>query len=257
MQLRDNTGDRPSRLQIDRYLTGELDPAEAEGVRGHLRTDRGARAHANGVLRAKAAVPPLDVEAIRARAGAPAVHAPVAPSPPPANQSLAWLAGMALAIAAVLALMFGVGHDPAEDATAPPGVRARSGSSQLLLFTPEGAYDGRALGEGDQLAVQVLSVDHDRVVVLSVDGTGATTVFYPEEAAATAKLSGSADAQPLPGSITLDGAPGPEVFVAVFGVPTHAAVRAVQQHYGHGGVDALVAWAGVSPIADAVVVERR
>ena len=61
----------------------------------------------------------------------------------------------------------------------------------------------------------------------------------------------------LPGSLTLDGAQGPEVFLAVFAHSPSEAKDAASRTWQSGGHEALTEWAGTTDHVEAVVVERR
>ena len=88
---------------------------------------------------------------------------------------------------------------------------------------------------------------------VSVDGAGSVTVFYPQ-AGDSALEQGSLVALPL--TVTLDDAPGPEVFVARFDVPAEQARQEAEAAWSAGGVQGVRAWAAQAS-ADAVVVQRR
>jgi hypothetical protein len=338
----ENEGDRPSRLDLDRFATGELKGDERRKVQIWLDKHPEGFAHLESLRDAKKAVKPLDLAVLRARAGAlpeplassaPAADelhvpdhvegfgdphraatfppgilepdedkstqpfaeervatpardsmpildessiTPPAPEPrvavdnrasamasapdeaPPANNNRAWLAILPiLALAAVLALvavpMILAPADPAL-----PGLNHIRGATSLSVFRLEGGalapYTGEALGAGDVVGFQVLGGGARSVVVLSVDGTGAITAFDEKPEA----LDGTAEsAVSLPGSVTLDGAPGPEVFVAVFDADVPAAKAAVAKAWADGGAKGVVAWAKDDHAADAVVVERK
>jgi hypothetical protein len=75
---------------------------------------------------------------------------------------------------------------------------------------------------------------HDAMVLLSVDGTGHWTTYYPTSGSEPARVAPRP--QELPESIQLDAAPGPEVFVAFFGVTTvEEAMTMAESAYRNGG----------------------
>ena len=55
----------------------------------------------------------------------------------------------------------------------------------------------------------------------------------------------------------LDGAPGPEIFVAAFDTDVAAARAALTDTWSNGGASAVLAWADGREDVDAVAVERK
>ncbi len=115
---------------------------------------------------------------------------------------------------------------------------------------------GTPVGEGDVLGFRVRPGGHGTVVVLSVDGYGVVSPFFPDRGDEGVPLAGEAVVA-LNGTVTLDNAPGPEVFVAVFDRAVQEAVRAARDAFSEGGHAGLVTWAEEAPHADAVEVTRR
>lgn len=242
MMLEPNEGTRPSRLETGRRAAGEIAGDIAD-------TDRLA------IEDARSCVAPLDVDALRARA---------AGRPPAAttNRWLRWVAPLALAaVALVVAVATLAPTDPAVD---PSYIGVRGGDRLRLLTLGPGAvlqpWGGAALGEGDVVGVAVRPLDARGVVVLSVDGTGAVTTFWPEAGDVPEPLPApTADGlAALPGTVVLDGAPGPEVFVAVFDRAPAAVAGEARRAWEAGGADGVRKWAdGMGDAGDAIVVERR
>ena len=264
-----------SKLRLDRYHTGELSPEEAAIVEERL--DDRARAHLEAV--AKVQVPPLDITALRARASRLADESATAVYddaivPPQADDSKflpepidlaerrrsrtvpTVLSGLLLA-AAVLLGGFAVftTRDPATNE--PPGYAVRGGPS-LTIHVAQGDQlhpyeEGTAVGAGDVLGFRVVGGKHQGVVLLSVDGTGMISVFFPGDGLQPEPLQGAGEFE-LPGTVMLDGAPGPEVFVAVFDQRADHAKALVRQTYwaeGHAGLRRL------GERADVAVAEVR
>ena len=251
MTLTPNDGSRPSHLALDRYATGELTPDEAAAVEASL--DDAARAHLAAVERTRAELPPLDVAQLRRRADVEAA----APTPEAANNPR-WMGPLALVFAAAVALVIGVPRLTRND---PPDVLFRGGE-QVTVYEVHGdaraPYEpGRALGEGDVVGFGITGAGHDTVVLVSIDGTGQLTWFFPEAAGGTAVPLETDGLVALPDSVTLDGAPGPEVFVAVFDRPPAEAAAEVERVYADGGHEGLVRWADAEAGVDAVEVTRR
>lgn len=222
-----NDGGRPSRLQLDRHATGEtsLDVSDV--------SDPAAAAHLAAVEAEKVRVAPFDFAAISARAAT----LEKAREPRAANRSWAlWLVPV-LAIAAALLLVV----RPPEPSNRTKGLADLDflvlQNGQAVLGDPDGTYR-----EGDRLQFAYRSAGQDRLLLLSVDGTGYVTVYYPDAGEAPVAIV-PGERHVLDGSIILDDAPGPEVFVAFFGERwTRSLAReTVERAFAEGGPDALLA----------------
>lgn len=222
-----NEGGRPSRLQLDRHATGEtsLDVSDV--------SDPAAAAHLAAVEAEKVRVAPFDFAAISARAAT----LEKAREPRAANRSWAlWLVPV-LAIAAALLLVV----RPPEPSNRTKGLADLDflvlQNGQAVLGDPDGTYR-----EGDRLQFAYRSAGQDRLLLLSVDGTGYVTVYYPDAGEAPVAIV-PGERHVLDGSIILDDAPGPEVFVAFFGERwTRSLAReTVERAFAEGGPDALLA----------------
>jgi hypothetical protein len=237
-----NRGDRPSLLQLGRYATGELDMPELDPDK----LDPGARQKLAEIEALRGSMPPLDIAALRERAARL-----------PANNTRhfrAWMPLLVLAAALLLALLVVI---PREEA---PDVRYRPGDTlNLYHLGPQGGVpyqEGTPLGENDMLGFEVAVGEHRGVVLLSVDGQGAVSVFYPRSGESPEPIAGDGLFK-LPGSVILDGAPGPEIFLALFDVSVSEARTQVQHTYQSGGHEGLLDWAAGAPGVDAVPVTRR
>ena len=241
MSLPVNDGSRPSRLELDARAAGErpgpLPPA-----------------HAAELAAARAAMPPLDMTILRARAHRLSDSAPT-PTPPPRRRwTWLWLSPLVLAAAAAL-LVVGLPRD---------GERTRGGANEAYLETfvlQDGVgrpwEPGTRLREGDRVQFAYNAQDQgDTLVLLSVDGEGTLSVFWP----ATGDVAEPVEplgTHLLTASVELDDAAGPEVFVAVFGVETVAEVASsVAAAQGAGGLDGVVAL-GDAPSVVVVVVDKE
>lgn len=254
MDLNVNDGTRLSKLQLGRYAAGELTDAESAEVEARL--DDADRAWLAEVQDAKDSLLSFDPGSLRARASSQTAEAPLHPQ---AANTTVWFGLVALLAALVLGfLLVGSPTDPAEIDPNYIGARGAVDAIQVHVWT-DGAlhpWEGEAVGEGDRLGFQVDATGRNGVVLLSVDGNGQVSVFWPESGNAPEPLDGDGLVK-LPGSLTLDGAPGPEVFLAVFDHTATEAVDNARRLYQSGGPEALTEWAERADHVEAVVLERR
>lgn len=237
-----NPGTRPSRLTLARHATGETS-IDVSNV-SH-------QAWLASLEAERARVEPFDFESIRARSerlvDPPVRSAPVAS---PWWRRL-FVAVPLLAMAVALLVL------------RPSGPTSRlKGDADLGFYLLRGdqVYPGdpdAVFHEGDRLQFTYRGA-YDRLVLLSIDGDGALTVFYPEAGeAGVAIIPG--DRHVIDSSIVLDDAPGPEVFLGFFGDDwgVARAREAAQQAYAEGGVAALVALAEADPAVSILSLEKE
>jgi len=254
MNLDLNEGDRPSLLQLGRFSTGELSIEEAAEIEAFITTSPEAQAHLAAVEAARSDVPAFDMAALRERSTE--LDRPTA-----ANNNRGFMALVSVLLMAAVALLFAVpllSSDPV-DGIDPSYVGLRGqGLLELYHLEPEGLsrYDERSLGEGDVLGFRVDPAKHVGVVILSVDGLGQVSVYYPESGNSPEPVRGSGMVS-LPGTVVLDGAPGPEVFIAVFDSPVDIARADVERAWQAGGVQGLSDWARSGSDIDLAVVNRK
>ncbi|MSQ04001.1 MAG: hypothetical protein EXR71_19290 [Myxococcales bacterium] len=226
-----NDGSRPSRLAIGRDLVGECPLPAAHAAHAAATAWRAEVESAHP--------PPLDISALRARAAA---HAPDAPARAPGQvvplfrRVAPWIGG-AMALAAALLLIV---KPPPRD-----GVRVKGDTALGFAVLRDGqSFEGDADTEvraGDRLRFSYRAGVHDSLVLVGVDGTGTVQTYWPEEGSTPFAII-PGEGQLLDGSIQLDDAPGPEVFVASFSGAEVDAVRAeVGAVYDESGVEGLVA----------------
>ena len=131
-----------------------------------------------------------------------------------------WLAAPMLAAAAALLVVVRRPH------RAPPAVPelAIKGDVAWQVFGNRdghtfAVHDGTPLERGDRIRFAVIPNGARYLLVASIDGAGAVTVYFPYGGSASAPLDaiapGAARVE-LPGSIVLDAAPGPERVFALF-----------------------------------------
>ncbi len=227
MKPRINDGSRPSRLELGRHHAGEQ--ALDEGVTAQPEAARWLAEIA------AAEPPPFDAEALRLRAARLQREADPENVVPLFRRLVPYIgATLAMAAAAMLAV-----NVPPEK----PGNRVK-GQTELgfYVFRDGDAFPGTAddaVRAGDQVQFTYHPGGFSRLVVVGVDGNGTTQVYFPEPGESPMAVV-PGEQHVLEGSILLDDAPGPEVFVAFFdGRPTGEALREVQLTWNAGGAGAL------------------
>lgn len=250
-----NDGSRPSRLELGRAWSGEVSSDH--------------RDPAFDAALAATPVAPFDFQALLARAArlderpadglvdvpdgpdaepadSPRPDARRAPAPPPprptarraTGASRGPLAYVAMAVAAAVALLVAV--RPGEG-------RLKGGHSDLGYYVQRGdqvfpgdpASPVRA-GDAVQFTYRTTA---EGLVLLSVDADGVISVFWPSRGDAAVPVT-PGERRVLEGSVVLDDAPSPEVFVGFFGDWTVARAREeAAATYADGGIDAVSALA--------------
>ncbi|MCB9759255.1 MAG: hypothetical protein H6739_05405 [Alphaproteobacteria bacterium] len=241
--LRENDGSRPSRLAMARAYTGEAEPPAGDAY----------GAWAAEVDAAKARLEPFDFEVLRAAAArvddAPAARP--APTKAPWWRSL-WLVPVLAAAVVVMVMVL-----PGEDTRT---TRAKGDVDLDFLVMRGGAVEpgeeGEVLRAGDRIQFTYRADGLDSLVLLSVDGEGTLSVFYPAQGDIPVSII-PGDRHVLQGSIVLDDAPGPELFVGVFSPSSVDEARAlVEDAWAKGGADAVEALRDTDPAVDVVRVSK-
>jgi hypothetical protein len=248
MDLNFNDGSRNSRFALALLAVAELDEAELE----HALTAE-EQAWLAGVESAAADVPPLDIASLTRRT----LVETLAPRPQPANRSMGalWMVAAAIVVGLVLAV-WPTPPDPGLDG---PQHRFRSSDTVRLHVLADGAlrpWQGQKLGEGDVVGFKVQATGHQSVVVLSVDGRGDVTIFWPDPGSEAQSLSGEGWVA-LAGSVILDDVPGTEIFVAAFDTSPSELRDGAQRAWQAGGEAGVVEWAQQRADTETMVVERR
>lgn len=198
--------------------------------------------------------PPFDFDAITARAFLVSDPPLASTSPPSRMRAWPWLA-TALAAAAALAVVL---RTPGElEANRVKG-DVDLGFYVLRDGAPYPGDPSLPVRAGDRLQFTYLSGAAERMVLVGLDGTGRSQVYYPDDGDPPVAIT-PGGRHVLPGSILLDGAAGPEVFVAAFGdgMLDAAAVReAAERAWREGEVEALRAWAEREPAIEVLVLEK-
>ena len=244
-----NEGDRPSRLELGRQLTGELPQTFA----GDERLDAFARA----IEASRPALPAFDLEVLRAAAERleDDDRQPVAPTPAEKKPWWrAWTLALVPLAAAALALFMVQLPDPSNNRT--------KGDADLDFFVLQDGearpgVDGERVRPGDRVQFSYRAEGPDTLVIIGVDGAGTVTVFYPDRGDRPEAIE-PFGRRVLEGSIELDDAPGPEVFVGVFGVEdVEEALTLVETAYDSDGWSGLTALARDDADIDLVRVEKE
>ena len=208
-----------SALRLDRWIAGELGPAEAEETRAHVAGCGRCGAAAETLRAGRAApLPPLGAAAARAR------------RPAGWGRALAALGGLAAAAGLLLLVRPG----PA------PGERTKGGAVAVGMWVQHGdqvrrAGPGDVVAAGDAVRFSVTTPSPAWVAVLGLDPAGRAFVHFPAGPRAE-RLEAGADV-PLPVATRLDGTLGPEQVIGLF--CDHAAplepVRAALEGGGDAG----------------------
>jgi hypothetical protein len=187
-----------SALRLDRWMAGELGPAEAEGVRAHV---AGCAPCARAVESLRAArdaatLPPLRIAPVAARRALRF------------RRILALSAGLAAAAGLLVVLRAGS-----------PGERSKGAGVGLAMYVLHGetvrqAGPGEVVAPGDAVRFAVTTTVPAYVAVLSVDPAGHASIYFPTDPRA-APVSAGSDV-PLPMATRLDGLVGEEHVVGLF-----------------------------------------
>ena len=213
-----------SAMSLDALALGALD-GDAE---------RSARAHLTSCARCRA-----DADAAAALREHFTVH--VLPRTVPARRRRRWqwllLAAPVLAAAAVIFLVL---RDPTP---VPPELGIKGDASWQVFAHRAGktfeVHDGAMLAAGDEIRFVVVPDRARFVLIVSVDGAGTASIYYPYNGATSAPIEGPR--VELAGSIALDAAAGPERIFALFSDEPIAATAArdALRAIAIGGPDAI------------------
>lgn len=215
------TGGHVSALALDALALDALDEAEARAVRAHLASCSACRAdqEAAAALRAEFATRVLP-------RGLP-VRRP---------RRWPWLVVPAIAAAVVVFALW-------PRAAPVPDLAIKGGASWQVFAHRAGqtfpVHDGTELAAGDRIRFVVVPDRAAYLIIASVDGGGAVTIYHPYGGDHSAAIEG--DRIELADSIELDAAPGPErIYALLSDRPIAAgAVRSRLREVAAGGVAAI------------------
>ncbi len=238
--MRINDGSRPSALRIARHHTGEEPLSAAELA--------GAAAELAALEAEKGRVPAFDWTVLSA-----AAHRVEQPRTPAVAPRRSWWWGFLPALAVGLVLVF---------MRIPPEGNRLKGEVNLGFYLLRdgqvlpGDPDGPVRAD-DRIQFTYHAATYDSIVLLSLDGRGQLTVFYPETGEEPQPVI-PGETHVLEGSIRLDDAPGPETFIAFYGVDSVSEARErAQGAWKEEGIAGLRALAAQSPDVALLVLERR
>ena len=234
-----NPGTRPSRLELGRHATGEV------------RLDVGEHPYLSALEAERARVEPFDFEVLRARS-----ERLVDPAPARTTPTTPWWRRFQLlmpVLAVAAAALFLLPHDVTNrlKGDADLGFYLLRGDD-VLPGAPDAVFH-----EGDRIQFSYRG-PYSRLILLSVDGDGFLTRYYPESGeVGVAIIPGSRGL--LDGSIVLDDAPGPEVFLGFFGDDwtVSDAKTVALDAWAEGGADALVDLGEDDPTITALPLEKE
>ncbi|MDX2022885.1 MAG: DUF4384 domain-containing protein [Deltaproteobacteria bacterium] len=203
-----------SDLQLDQMELGELDGVTNDRARLHL-AQCGVCKEAWEALVAdrRAFAEAVDVPRVAARI--------VATAYPSGGRVKRWLRGLALpaALAAAAASALVLLAQPLKLA---PTERIKGGAGAVTLATyvkyagheqPGSLYMGEPLRVGDRVQFRISTAAPGHLAILSIDGRGDVSVFYPS-GSTTASVGAGKD-QPLGNAVELDESEGTETVVAL------------------------------------------
>jgi hypothetical protein len=191
-----------SPMTLDALDLGCLDALSAEAARQHL----------GGCERCAAEAADLRASRRQFEASIFARTLPALERRRTARRRWPWLLVPALAAVPLLAVFALPRPEPEVIAKGGPfcEVFARRGTRVFAVT------DGSALAPGDEIRFVVHPAGRRHVLVASLDAASAATIYAPFGASQSLELDPRADRAELPGSVRLDGTPGPERIYCLF-----------------------------------------
>lgn len=185
-----------SALRLDRWMAGELDPADSHEVRAHVEgCARCARAVESRRAAREEPLPPLRIAA-----------------PPPRRARLR--AGVALAAGLAAAAGLAVVLSPDAVVRRTKGARVGLGMYVLHGGVVREAAPGETIAPGDAVRFAVTTPERAYVAILSVDPSGRASIYFPE--GTRAAPVGPGENVPLPLATRLDATVGEERVMGLF-----------------------------------------
>jgi hypothetical protein len=218
--------EHPSALLLERYLQGELSPAQAEPLRDHMRGCAACRAHVlameqrDEALRQHALPGWLQEAAARQEDAAP--RPAQAPSPPRAPaRRWAWRSALAGAAAMAVALLL-LWRFTSGPAAPTDTLRLKSGGFGFAAWLKRGDLihplaSGDTVHPGDRIGFKIYPERPGHLMIAGRDDAGQVYRCYPERGEASPVPGRAEDGSPLEidQAIELDHTLGHERLVAV------------------------------------------
>jgi hypothetical protein len=226
------SGNHLSILQLDTFALGGLSAAERGAAQAHLDGCEACRSRLQGIAAEREGFDRFTLPKTM-----PAVVERLRPRP---WQELLRGLSPAFALAAACAVLLVL----VPLSRTGPGELGIKGGAALQVVARQGARvgplrAGERLAPGDEIRFVVEPGTRRYLLIVSVDGAGAVSVYEPFHGAASRAISGAR--VEIPGSIVLDRSPGPERLYALFSdVPIPVAdVAPKLQALGQGGAEAI------------------
>ncbi len=250
-----NDGSRPSKLELGRRHTGEV-PKQGSPEEAAFAEQIAAPGLApfdwEVLSKAAARVPEQDPLMLLGRSGLPQRAAPEAPVQSWWRRlKLAWVVPVLVACLALVVVVPRLGGGP--------GVKG-GGVDLDFMLQRDGQMmpgtDAELFHPGDRLQFSYRAPGYEDLVLVGVDGTGELSVYYPRAGELPYPIV-PGERHFLDGSIVLDEAPGPEIFVAVFGSGGVSEARElVEDAFERDGLPALEQLAEL-PGVDVVRIDKE
>ncbi len=233
-----NQGERPSKLDLGRLWSGEVEGGEAERLADQAAQDAPSAAYLAGLDQSREQVPAFDAEILRKRAfriqdvDAREAERQARETTRQRASSTWWrryLPVAAAAAAAAVALLAILPPDTTRERHVTPytaeGVKGE-GSIEFYLLRDDQVHPGsedETHWAGDRVQFTYRTQGESTLVILSVDGRSELNLYYPSAGDEPVTVV-PGERKVLEGSIVLDDAPDFELILAYFG---HASVGAV------------------------------
>lgn len=196
-------------LELERHLAGDLPEARfAQATDGDRARVGELRAESEAYLRSV----DVDMEVRR-------IQQRVARAAPEKRAWWRWLvpAGALAAAAAAVFVFVRRGSDNPRQIDDDMQVKGDDVTLVVHLATQDGSRrlaSGDAVAAGDRIRFEINAGHAGYVAVIGIDGSGAPTIYYPNEGTAPAPFDPGS--RLLPGAIELDATPGDERFYAIY-----------------------------------------
>lgn len=241
-----NDGSRPSKLELARRATGE--------VEGEVPAD-----FQQALDEAKAKVAPFDWEILSKQAARLEEEAERKEQARSGALRRPWLRSLIPILAAALAIIV-IAPMGAKNTTRTKGGAFLIPDVSYHVMRGDEVYAGdrmQTLRQGDRVQFTIDPAGHTGLVLLSIDGNAKLSVYYPVSGQTPLEVNPKRPQQ-LPQSIELDDAPGPEVFVAFFDVGSVEEARKLAfEAHAKDGVEGLRDLARERDDIEVTVVEKE